>query len=164
MAYATGKYAKFISDRSGMEYPYKEMVVEWNGARVHKSEFEPKTPQDRPNKHAPDAIALQFPRPAREESVTERLLPLNPFRFTASSTTVTVFEPNHKRSTSDTVRFRTVSGNLFGASKSEIEAEAGFSITKTDDDFYTFTVSTAPSITGSGGGGQASSGPATLSN
>jgi hypothetical protein len=57
-----------------------------------------------------------------------------------------------------------VSGNLFGASKSEIEAEAGFSITKTNDDFYTFTVSTAPSITGNGGGGQTSSGPATLSN
>ncbi len=56
MAYASGKYAKFISDRSGMEYPYNEMVVEWNGARVHKSEFEPKTPQDRPNKHMPDAI------------------------------------------------------------------------------------------------------------
>jgi hypothetical protein len=24
--YATGKYAKAISDRSGMEFPYKEMV------------------------------------------------------------------------------------------------------------------------------------------
>ena len=47
MSYASGKYAKFISDRSGMEYPYNEMVVEWNGSRVHKSEFEPKTPQDR---------------------------------------------------------------------------------------------------------------------
>ena len=46
MAYARGKYAKFISDRSGMAFPYKEMVVEWNGSRVHKSEFEPKTPQD----------------------------------------------------------------------------------------------------------------------
>ena len=130
MAYAIGKHAKFISDRSGMEYPYTEMVVEWNGARVHKSEFEPKTPQDRPNKHSPDAEALQFPRPARIENETERLLPLNPFRFTASSTTITVFEPTHKRSSSDTVRFRTVSGNLFGASKSEIEASAGFSITK----------------------------------
>ena len=42
MSYATGKYAKFISDRSGMEYPYSEMVVEWNGARVHESEYEPK--------------------------------------------------------------------------------------------------------------------------
>jgi len=164
MSYATGKYAKFISDRSGMEYPYSEMVVEWNGARVHESEYEPKTPQDRPNKHMPDAIALQFPRPARVENATERLLPLNPFRFTASSTTVSVFEPGHKRSTGDTVRFRTVSGNLFGASESEIEVSTGFSITKTDDDFYTFTVTTAPSTTGSGGGGQASSGPTTLSN
>ena len=164
MAYAIGKHAKFISDRSGMEYPYKEMVVEWNGARVHKSEFEPKTPQDRPNKHSPDAEPLQFPRPARTENATERLLPLNPFRFTASSTTITVFEPAHGRSTSDTVRFRTVSGNLFGASKSEIEVSSGFSITKTDDDIYTFTVTTAPSTTGSGGGGQASAGPVTVNN
>jgi hypothetical protein len=31
---AVGKYSKFISDRSGMEFPYKEMVIEWNGARV----------------------------------------------------------------------------------------------------------------------------------
>ena len=91
-------------------------------------------------------------------------MPLNPFRFTASSTTITVFEPAHGRSTSDTVRFRTVSGNLFGASKSEIEVSSGFSITKTDDDIYTFTVTTAPSTTGSGGGGQASAGPVTVSN
>ena len=34
---ATGKYAKAISDRSGMEFPYNEMVKEWNGAFVHKS-------------------------------------------------------------------------------------------------------------------------------
>ena len=42
---ATGKYAKAISDRSGMEFPYNEMVKEWNGAFVHKSEFEAKHPQ-----------------------------------------------------------------------------------------------------------------------
>ena len=36
--------------------------------------------------------------------------------------------------------------------------------TKTDDDFYTFTVSTAPETTGNGGGGYSSAGPATLSN
>ena len=83
MSYATGKYAKFISDRSGMEYPYSEMVVEWNGARVHESEYEPKTPQDRPNKHMPDAISLQYPRPARVEPATERLLPLNAFTHPA---------------------------------------------------------------------------------
>ena len=40
--YATGKYAKAISDRSGMEFPYKEMVREWNGSFVHISEFEAK--------------------------------------------------------------------------------------------------------------------------
>ena len=164
MAYARGKYAKFISDRSGMEFPYTEMVKEWNGARVHKSEFEPKTAQDKPNKHAPDAEALQNPRPARTESAVATLLPRNPFRFTASSTTVTVFEPDHGRSSSDTVRFRDVTGNLFGASVTELEDEDGYSITKTDDDFYTFTVSTAPGITGNGGGGYSSAGPATLSN
>jgi len=164
MAYASGKYAKFISDRSGMEYPYNEMVVEWNGARVHKSEFEPKTPQDRPNKHMPDAISLQYPRPAREEPATERLLPRNAFTFPTGESIIKIFEPGHGRSTGDTVRFRTVSGDLFGASLSEIEVSSGFSITKTDDDIYTFTVTTAPSTTGSGGGGQASSGPTTLSN
>ena len=42
--YATGKYARAISDRSGMEFPYKEMVKEWNGSRVHVSEFEAKHP------------------------------------------------------------------------------------------------------------------------
>ena len=42
---ATGKYAKAISDRSGMEFPYNEMVREWNGSLVHKSEFEAKHPQ-----------------------------------------------------------------------------------------------------------------------
>ena len=45
MAIARGKYAKAISDRSGMEFPYSEMVKEWNGMLVHKSEFEPKHPQ-----------------------------------------------------------------------------------------------------------------------
>ena len=43
-----GKYAKAISDRSGMEFPYHEMVKEWNGSLVHVSEFEPKQPQLEP--------------------------------------------------------------------------------------------------------------------
>ena len=163
MAYSRGKYAQSISDRSGMAFPYKEMVKEWNGARVHKSEYEPKTAQDHPRKHSPDGEGLQFERPARTENVTARLLPLIPFRFTASSATISVFEPDHGRSSSDTVRFRDVRGNIFGASITELEDEDGYSITKTDDDFYTFTVSTAPGITGNGGGGYASSGPATLS-
>ncbi len=46
--FARGKYAQFISDRSGMAFPYKEMVTEWNGAKVHISEYEPKQPQPKP--------------------------------------------------------------------------------------------------------------------
>ena len=42
MAFTRGKYAKAISDRSGMEFPYNEMVKEWNGHFVHKSEYEEK--------------------------------------------------------------------------------------------------------------------------
>jgi hypothetical protein len=163
MAYARGKYAKSISDRSGMEFPYKEMVKEWNGSRVHKSEYEPKTAQDHPRKHSADKESLQHARTDRDENAVATLLPLNPFRFTASSATITVFEPGHGRSSSDTVRFRDVSGNIFGADVDELENSDGYSITKTDDDFYTFAVSTAAGTTGNGGGGYASAGPATLS-
>ena len=163
MSYARGKYSQSISDRSGVAFPYKEMVKEWNGSRVHKSEYEPKTAQDHPRKHSADKESLQYARPDRGESAVATLLPLNPFRFTASSATISVFEPSHGRSTSDTVRFRDVTGSLFGAVVTELEDEDGYSITKTDDDFYTFAVSTAAGITGNGGGGYASSGPATLS-
>jgi hypothetical protein len=146
-----------------MEFPYKEMVKEWNGARVHKSEYEPKTAQDHPRKHSADKEALKYTRTDRDESEVEHKLTLNPFRFTASSATISVFEPDHGRATSDTVRFRDVTGHIFGADVDELEDSDGYSITKTDDDFYTFAVSTAAGTTGSGGGGYASSGPATLS-
>ena len=54
--YATGKYAKAISDRSGLEFPYREMVREWNGSFVHVSEFEPKQPQLEPKPQSDDGI------------------------------------------------------------------------------------------------------------
>tara|TARA_Y100000592_G_C5351234_1_gene258957 strand:+ start:128 stop:535 length:408 start_codon:yes stop_codon:yes gene_type:complete len=60
--YATGKRSKAISDRSGMEFPYTEMVKEWNGSLVHYSEFEPKHPQIRRKYNTADAIALRNPR------------------------------------------------------------------------------------------------------
>jgi hypothetical protein len=161
MSYASGKYAKFISDRSGMEYPYSEMVVEWNGSRVHKSEFEPKTPQDRPNKHMPDAISLQYPRPARVENPTERLLPLDAFRHEVFTDVIKVFEPGHGRSTGDTVRFR----NVVDIFVVDMNSESGHSITKIDDDFYSIsTGGLAPGTLVRGGGGQASAGPVTVSN
>jgi hypothetical protein len=74
MPFATGKYAKAISDRSGMEFPYKEMVKEWNGSFVHRSEFEAKHPQLEPRKHKPDAQALQDARTPKENGSVNVLL------------------------------------------------------------------------------------------
>ena len=45
MAFSRGKHSKAISDRSGMAFPYSEMVKEWNGMLVHVSEYESKQPQ-----------------------------------------------------------------------------------------------------------------------
>jgi hypothetical protein len=63
--WATGKRSLAISDRSGMAFPYQEMVKEWNGSLVHYSEFEPKHPQIRRRHFTADAIALQNTRPQR---------------------------------------------------------------------------------------------------
>ena len=60
--WATGKRSQAISDRSGMAFPYQEMVKEWNGSFVHYSEFEPKHPQIRRRHATSDAIALQNTR------------------------------------------------------------------------------------------------------
>ena len=57
--FASGKFAKRISDRSGMAFPYNEMVKEWNGSTVHISEFEPKQPQLEPLPIVNDPQALQ---------------------------------------------------------------------------------------------------------
>jgi hypothetical protein len=68
--WATGKRSLAISDRSGMAFPYTEMVKEWNGSLVHYSEFEPKHPQIRRKRIVADAIALQNTRPQRFQQPT----------------------------------------------------------------------------------------------
>jgi|TARA_B100000424_G_scaffold8337_1_gene6269 sulfur carrier protein ThiS len=73
MAYATGKYAKAISDRSGMEYPYSEMKKEWNGSFVHRSEYESKHPQLTPRKHRPDPQALKDASPPKKLDPSDQL-------------------------------------------------------------------------------------------
>jgi len=69
--WATGKRSQAISDRSGMAFPYNEMVKEWNGSLVHYSEFEPKHPQIRRRRVVADAIALQNTRPQRFQQPTD---------------------------------------------------------------------------------------------
>ena len=160
--YATGKYAKAISDRSGMEFPYKEMVREWNGAFVHVSEFEPKQPQLEPKPMNGDAISLRHVRIDRTEPAVAVMLGNNPFSTTASSQTVTVTEPNHGRTSGDTVRFRNVQGSPGGVPFSTYENSSGFSITVTTTDKYTFTLGATPSITEERGGPTVSAGPVTI--
>ncbi len=77
--YARGKYALAISDRSGMRFPYSEMVREWNGALVHNSEYEPKQPQLQPKPTNADPQALQNPRVQRASTPQLILLNNNPF-------------------------------------------------------------------------------------
>ena len=155
--YSTGKYAKAISDRSGMEFPYKEIVREWNGSFVHVSEFEPKQPQLEPKPLSADGISLRHVRPGRSEPSVLLNLRNNPFEtFKAGSAIINVFAPGHGLTNGETHRFRgsvkvspgtgspynpntgasgtPVSGfssilNFDGISGSNIERSAGYTIT-----------------------------------
>jgi len=187
MAFARGKYAKAISDRSGMEFPYNEMVREWNGSFVHRSEYEARHPQDEARHYSTEGHGLRNARPGRTEKTVVGILGPNPFEtISAGSGIINVFEKSHGRSTDDTVRFRgpvwTSSDSdayqnpltFDGISGSNIAKSAGYSITvgKRDsdgdvtatDDFYYFTVDTNTATSGgvSGGGNNCSAGPATL--
>jgi len=181
---ARGKYSKAISDRSGMEFPYTEMMKEWNGSFVHRSEYEEKHPQLELRTRGADAEGLLDARVDRTENEVVAILGPNPFEtIAASSGIINVFEKSHGRSTSDTVRFRGAPStsasfnnpkNFDGITGSNIAKAAGYSITvgKRDSsgnitnttDFYHFTVDTNTATSGgvSGGGNSCSAGPATL--
>ena len=120
--YATGKHALAISDRSGLQFPWKEMVTEWTGAFVHISEYEPKQPQLRPKTLSADSMSLTKVRPARTAFPTTTILPNNPFTTTVS-TTVTVTQPSHNFSSGDAVRFRQVKDEVGGVSIATLELE-----------------------------------------
>jgi hypothetical protein len=106
--YASGKHALAISDRSGMVFPYTEMVREWNGSLVHTSEYEPKQPQLSPKPVGSDAQALFNPRPQPAAKTSLILLDNNPFTtiIYSGTTYVNIFSEDHQRSAGDIVRFR----------------------------------------------------------
>ena len=158
-----GKHAKAISDRSGMEFPYKEMVTEWNGSFVHISEFEAKHPQLEPKNHGGDAQGLPQARPGRTEPATENLLGGNPFSLTSGSANVTVTELNHGRSNGDTVRFRNVNGSPGGLAYTVFENSSGFSISSVATDTYVFSCGSNATVTEKAGGMSVTAGPVTVS-
>ena len=190
--YATGKHAKAISDRSGMEFPYKEMVREWNGAFVHVSEFEPKQPQLEPKPLSADGVALRHVRTDRTEPVTTVRIVDNGFEtYEAGSWIINVFSPGHGLTDNTVYRFRgpptTSAGSGFvyadpesfdGISGSNIAKTAGYTIRtgKYKDgardasndylatNFFFFTVDTNTATTGNikGGGYGCSVGPITI--
>ena len=67
MAFASGKNAYGISDRSGFRYKLNRMRKEWNGRLVGFDECEPKQPQLLPLPRVDDPQALKNPRPDRVE-------------------------------------------------------------------------------------------------
>jgi len=190
--YASGKRSKAISDRSGMEFPYKEMVREWNGSLVHISEFEPKQPQLEPKPHGADAIALRHVRTDRTEPATTVRIPNDGFEtYQAGSRIINVFSPGHGLVNGTTYRFRgppTISagGNIFQYSNPEsfdgitgvnIAKSTGYAITtglyKNDarvttdystSNYFHFTVDTDTATSGNikGGGYGCSVGPVTI--
>jgi len=120
--FSQGKYALAISDRSGMAFPYNEMVREWNGAWVHRSEYEPKSPQLEPKPTSADPQALQRARPARTEFGTQDFLPFNPFT-TAGTTTLTVSFPEGQLQVDDVLRFTAVKESVGGVTVDEFQMQ-----------------------------------------
>ena len=105
--YASGKHSKAISDRSGMQFPWREMVREWNGALVHFSEFEPKQPQLEPKPYGSDGIALSQVRVDRTEPITTVMIPENGFKtYEAGSSIINVNVPGHGLTNGTTYLFR----------------------------------------------------------
>jgi len=163
--FASNKYALGISDRSGVAYKLRDMRKEWTGFLVGKDEWEAKQPQLNPLKVVGDPQALKNPRPDRTEPAVMVLLPFNSFRSAGSgTTTITVTEPGHDRSTGDTVRFRDISP-FDGFTESMLETAAGFSITKVNSASYTFVATSGTATSGNvaGGGANSSAGPVTVS-
>ena len=154
---ASGKHAKAISDRSGMEFPYNEMIAEWNGSFVHVSEFEPKQPQLEPKSRGGDGIALPGQiRPDRKEFATPTTLIDNPFLTSTSLTSVLVSTSKDSKGidtnpfqTSDAIRFTKVkssSGNVV-PSIFELETTLNETLSATDT---TITLSDATNFPTSG--------------
>jgi hypothetical protein len=164
--FATGKHALAISDRSGLQFPYREMVKEWTGALVHYTEFEIKQPQLNPIRIAPDPQALQNARPARVETAAARLLTGDPFYSSSAGTDVIyVIEFNHGRSSGDTVRFRNCETGQ-GFTEATLENSSGYIITvpggNEDEYYFTASAGTSQEANKRFGGMLCTSGPVTI--
>jgi len=70
MAFASGKHAFGLSDRSGFRYRIKDMRKEWNGSLVGKDEYEEKHPQLTPSRVPTDPEAIRNARPDNDDDLS----------------------------------------------------------------------------------------------
>jgi len=146
--FARGKYSKAISDRSGMAFPYREMLFEWNGAFVHKTEWEPKHPQLLVRHLSGDLEGLRDSRPARVEPQVAIMLNNNPFESsaTAGDQNIYINEPDHNLVVGDIVRFRNMSEAFTSSAPTTswlqiaaLQTAVGFTVNNViDSNNYTF--------------------------
>ena len=143
--FASGRKSKAISDRSGMQFPYREMRKEWNGSLVHISEYEEKHPQLEPKTQKGDAQGLQNARPDRVEPPVPHILTNNAFRSGQRDTiNINVFDPGHGFKTGEVVRFTGAASKfpvypeVSHLEAHDINVSAGHTITRVDHDNFTF--------------------------
>ncbi len=60
---AKGSKSLAISDITGFEVDYKDLVTTWDGLKVEREEYDPKHPQLTPAKNVSDAAVLRNARP-----------------------------------------------------------------------------------------------------
>ena len=140
--FAKGKHALAISDRSGLAFPWREMVTEWNGQFVHYSEFERKQPQLEPRPFVADPQGLQKARPQVAPLPTPDLLEKNPITTNNISigSVYVITQPNSRILVNDVVRLMSIKSNLVSSTTAlqksiqelELSTTLASNITSTD--------------------------------
>jgi len=140
--FAKGKHALAISDRSGLAFPWREMVTEWNGAFVHYSEFERKQPQLEPRPFVADPQGLEKARPQVAPLPTPDLLEKNPITTNNISigSVYVITQPNSRILVNDVVRLMSIKSNLVSSTTAlqksiqelELSTTLASNITSTD--------------------------------
>jgi len=140
--FAKGKHALAISDRSGLAFPWREMVTEWNGQFVHYSEFERKQPQLEPRPFVADPQGLEKARPQVAPLPTPDLLEKNPITTNNISigSVYVITQPNSRILVNDVVRLMSIKSNLVSSTTAlqksiqelELSTTLASNITSTD--------------------------------
>lgn len=73
-SFTTGKYARAICDRCGIEVKYLSLKKEWTGLLVCEECLDPKTKLEFPTNFPTDPEALQQPRPDNDVEASDGII------------------------------------------------------------------------------------------